>query len=133
MTRLRFVLCLLTSIVACRDVGPTRPAESPAVEVIRVGVQVLGTFNGLSRYFELAAPKKGTLVAALTWSGSTNGTVLVLKLNGTAFWPTAPGRFPSHVTARLQVLEGQTITVEVLGGGTDVTYDDPFVLATTLE
>ena len=38
-----------------------------------------------------------------------------------------------HVTGRLQVAAGQTITVAVLGGGTDVTYDDPFVLATTLE
>jgi hypothetical protein len=81
----------------------------------------------------LAAPKKGTLVAALTWSGTTNGTVLVLKLNGTVFRPPAPGRFPMHLTGRLQVAEGQTIRVGVLGGGTDVTYDDPFVFATTLE
>jgi hypothetical protein len=133
MTRLRFVLCVLAFIVACRDSGPTRPTESPGVEVIMVGEQVMGTFTGLSRYFELAAPKKGTLVAALTWSGTTNGTVLLLKLDGTVFRPTAPGRFPNHLTARLQVAEGQMIRIGVLGGGTDVTYDDPFVLGTTLE
>ena len=38
-----------------------------------------------------------------------------------------------QATGRLQVAEGQTIKVGVLGGGTDVTYDDPFVLATALE
>jgi hypothetical protein len=31
------------------------------------------------------------------------------------------------------VAAGQTIRITVLGGGTDVTYDDPFVLATTLQ
>ncbi len=133
MTRLRFVLCVLAFVMACNDLGPTQPTEPPAVEVIRVGEQVIGTFAGLSLYFELAAPKKGTLVAVLTWSGTTNGTVLVLKLNDTAFRPSAPGRFPMHVTGTLQVTEGQMIRVGVLGGGTDVTYDDPFVLATTLE
>lgn len=132
-TRLRFLLCVLGFIVACGDFGPTRPAEPPAVEVIRVGEHVIGTFTGPSLYFELAAPKKGTLVAALSWSGTTNGTVLVLTLNGTPFRPPAPGRFPMQAIGRLQVAEGQTIRVGVLGGGTDVTYDDPFVLATTVE
>jgi hypothetical protein len=132
-TRLRFVVCVLALIVACNDFGPTRPAEPPAVEVIRVGEQVIGTFTGLSRSFELVAPKKGTLVAALSWSGTTNGTVLVLTLNGTPFRPAAPGRFPMQTIGNLQVAEGQTIRVGVLGGGTDVTYDDPFVLATSLE
>jgi hypothetical protein len=127
------VLCVVASIVACKDVVPTRPTESPPVEVISVGEQVRGTFTGLSRYFDLVAPKNGTLVAALTWNGSANGTVLVLDLNGTAIRPAAPGRFGMHVTGRLQVAAGQTIRVAVLGGGTDVTYDDPFVLATTLE
>ena len=58
-TRLRFVVCVLALTVACNDFGPTRPAEPPAVEVIRVGEQVIGTFTGLPLYFELAAPKKG--------------------------------------------------------------------------
>ena len=127
------VLCVVASIVACKDVVPTRPTESPPVEAISVGEQVKGTFTGLSRYFDLVAPKNGILVAALTWNGSANGTVLVLDLNGTAIRPAAPGRFGMHVTGRLQVAAGQTIRVAVLGGGTDVTYDDPFVLATTLE
>jgi hypothetical protein len=127
------VLCVVASIVACKDVVPTRPTESPPVDVISVGERVRGTFTGLSRYFDLVAPKNGTLIAALTWNGSANGTVLVLDLNGTAIRPAAPGRFGMHVTGRLQVAAGQTIRVAVLGGGTDVTYDDPFVLATTLE
>ena len=127
------VLGVLASIVACKDLGPTRPTESPPVEVISVGEQVSGTFTGLSRYFDLVAPKNGTLVAALTWNGSANGTVLVLDLNGTKIRPAAPGRFGMHVTGRLQVAAGQTIRVAVLAGGSDVTYDDPFVLGTTLE
>ena len=61
-----------------------------------MGAQVSGTFTGPSLYFELAAPKKGTLVAALTWSGTTNGTVLVLNLNDIAFRPSPQrGRFPA--------------------------------------
>ena len=127
------VLGVLASIVACKDLGPTRPTESPPVEVISVGEQVSGTFTGLSRYFDLVAPKKGTLVATLTWNASANGTTLVLNLNGIAFWPTVAGRFPKHVTGTLQVAAGQTIRVAVLRGGSDVTYDDPFVLGTTLE
>jgi hypothetical protein len=134
MTRLFLVLFVLASIVACDDFAPpTEPSPSPAVEVISVGEQVRGTFTGLSRYFDLVAPKKGTLVAALTWNGSANGTVLVLNLNGIANRPTVPGRFPMRVIGRLQVIAGETISIGVLGGGTDVTYDDPFVLATTLE
>ncbi len=132
-TRLRFVVGVLALIVACNDSGPTRPAEPPAVEVMRVGEQVVGTFTGFSLYFELAAPKKGTLVAALSWSGTTNGTVLVLTLDGTPFRPSAPGRFPMQTIGSLQVAEGQTISIGVLGGGTDVTYNDPFVLTTSLE
>jgi hypothetical protein len=134
MTRLVRVLFVLASIGACDDFAPpTEPSPSPEVEVISVGEQVRGTFTGLSRYFDLVAPKKGTLAVALNWNGSANGTVLVLNLNGTAIRPTVSGRFPMHVTGRLQVAAGQTIRVAVLGGGTDVTYDDPFVLATTLE
>jgi hypothetical protein len=134
MTRLFLVLFVLASIVACDDFAPpTEPSPSPAVEKISVGEQVRGTFTGLSRYFDLVAPKKGTLVAALNWNGSANGTVLVLNLNGTAIRPTVSGRFPMHVTGRLQVIARETIRIGVLGGGTDVTYDDPFVLGTTLE
>jgi hypothetical protein len=81
----------------------------------------------------LVAPKKGTLVATLTWNASANGTVLVLSLNGIEFQSTVVGRFPKHVTGTLQVAAGQTIRVAVLAGGSDVTYDDPFVLGTTLE
>jgi hypothetical protein len=134
MTRLVLVPCMLSFIVSCDDFAPpTEPSPSPAVEVITVGQQVNRTFSGLALYFELVAPKKGILVGALTWDGTRNGTVLLLKLNDTSFRPTVPGRFPMRVTARLQVIAGETIQIGVLGGGTDVTYDDPFVLATTLE
>jgi hypothetical protein len=92
--------------------------------VITVGQQVNSTFTGLAQYFELVASKEGFLVGALSWDGTTNGTVLLLEMNDTQFRPTVPGRFPVHVTGRLQVPAGETIRIRVLGGGTDVTYDE---------
>jgi hypothetical protein len=38
-----------------------------------------------------------------------------------------------HLIARLQVAAGQTVRIAVLGGGTDIVCDDPFVLATALD
>jgi hypothetical protein len=133
MTRLVFGLCVFASVVACDDAPPTEPSPSVAVEVIVVGQQVNRTFTGLALSFELVAPQNGFLVGTLTWDGTENGTVLLLSLNDTQFRPPNPGRFPSHVIGRLQVVAGETIRVVVRGGGTDVTYDDPFVLTTTLE
>lgn len=128
-----FGLCVFASIVACNDAPPTEPSPSPAVEAIAVGQQVNRTFTGLALSFELVAPRAGFLVATLTWDGTENGTVLLLSLNDIQFRPPNPGRFPSHVIGRLQVVTGQTIRIAVRGGGTDVTYNDPFVLTTTLE
>jgi hypothetical protein len=134
MTRLVFVLFVLASIMACDHPGPTGPTGPPPVEVIRVGEQVTRRFTGFRLSFELTAPETGTLVAALTWNGATNGTVLLLQLNGTQFRPAGSvGRFPIHMTGSVQVVGGETVSIAVVGGGTDITYDDPFVLATTLE
>ena len=133
MTRLVVGLCVFASVVACDHAPPIGPSPSPAVETITVGQQVNRTFTGLALNFELVATKSGFLGTTLTWDGTENGTVLLLSLNDTQFRPPNPGRFPSHVIGRLQVVAGETIRLAVRGGGTDVTYDDPFVLATTLE
>jgi hypothetical protein len=128
------VLCMLASIVACDDFAPgTTPSPSPAVEVIAVGQQVNRTFTGLTLNFEVLAPRNGILVSTLTWNRSENGSTLLLSVNGATFLPSNTGRFPAHVISRLQVAAGETIRIAVSAGGTDVTYDDPFVLATTLE
>jgi hypothetical protein len=73
------------------------------------------------------------LVSNLTWDRTENGTTLLLSLNDAQFQPPNAGRVPAHAIGRLQVAAGETIRIAVRAGGTDVTYDDPFVLATTLE
>ena len=137
MIRLVFVLCVLASVAACDSGGSTRatePSPSPAGEAITVGEQVKRTFTGRAFYFDLAVPKKGFLVVALTWDGTQNGTALVLNLDGGDFRYSGPaGRFPVHLTGTLQVAAGQTVRIAVIGGGTDVFYNDPFVLAVTLQ
>ena len=142
------ILVLLPFVLIACDDTPTRrlwqptrpsagpaptpaPAPAPVVRTIALGEEVTGRFSGLGQAFELTAPANGRLVARLMWNIWLNGTVLTLRLGDTEYAPESPFVLP--LVATWDVAAGQTYRITIAPGGTDWTYDDPFVLTTSLE
>ena len=145
---LKATLVLLPFVLIACDDGPSRrlwqptrpsavpvpapaPTPAPVVRTIALGEEVTGVFSGLGQAFELTAPANGRLVARLMWNIWLNGTVLTLRLGDTEYAPASAFSLP--LVATWDVAAGQTYRLTIGPGGTDWTYDDAYVLTTTLE
>jgi hypothetical protein len=146
-------VCVAIATVACNETGP-RPEVAPPVpvtptplpprpprpatvrtitldDVVEDNIQnddVPCTTDGPwpvpCRYFQLLAPRDGTLVARLFWNVQADDFLLMLRLEDTEFRPTGPAWSP--VVARLSVRAGQQYRLAVGLAGGDVYGDGRF-------
>ena len=149
MIHLALVLCLLT-VVGC-DIRtsipiPTKPSNQPepspipttspspalVIPTVGVGDEVRGKFTGTDLIFDVVAPADGQLVARLSWDVGLNGSLLTFKLEGRDWVRPEPPDF-SPLIGRWNVVRGVTYHLVISGGGTDMWYQDQFVLTTRME
>ena len=100
-------------------------------QVIQLGQDVTGIFNGPWLFYELIPPKDGVLVLGLRWDA--NDTKLMVGVDGSEF----RGSPPHHLSpGRVTVSAGRTYLVKIDQAFSPWDYDfsvTRFVLSTALE
>jgi hypothetical protein len=109
---------------------PPAPPPGPATP-ISLGQEVRANFVGSTLAFELTAPSNGTLVARLTWDPWSHGSLLILTMASTQLRGVDPHWSP--IVGKIEVAAGQVYRLTVSKGGTDMWYDEAFVLTTSME
>jgi hypothetical protein len=158
MIRPTLFFVVAIGFVACnseeRSLTPTLPSQgasspsSQATGVLRVGQEIMDTFIGNPRIYELTAPSGGTLVTRLTWDPTVQGGAKLMLTIGQCAMPgaislTCPSAVQfmnsapnwSPLVGRVAVSAGRTYRVIVEEGAAPWDYDfrQPFVLNTAIE